>query len=389
MRITRIAPVILGYRKADPPMMRSFALVRVETDSGLVGWGEASTNWGHSYPTVFAAAVRDVCAPVLVGREPREVRSRLADLRTRMDGYLGWDGFTSQTIAAVELALWDILGRSLDTPVWQLLGGDGTSLPLYGTGTTMFDESAAWHAAYFDAGVAAGIGTVKVRLGRDIQADVDVVRAVRDRVGPGIRIGVDSYWFHDARTALTLAERLEPLGVVFFEEPLPQYQTAALTWLAERSPIPIAVGERVFSPRQFRELAQSGGSWIFQPDASICGGILATLEVAQIAADAGIPVYPHVGGPTAIGLAANLHAASAAGVPLVEYDLDPYQPLVDDLAPGLGFTAIRDGRLAPPVGPGLGVDVPDDIESRYPYLPGETYTDVFPDHERGTVGAAR
>ena len=66
MRITRVAPVTLGYRKADPPMMRSFALVRIETDTGLVGWGEASTNWGHSYPTVFAAAIRDVCAPVLV-----------------------------------------------------------------------------------------------------------------------------------------------------------------------------------------------------------------------------------------------------------------------------------------------------------------------------------
>ena len=389
MRITRVAPVTLGYRKTDPPMMRSFALVRVETDTGLVGWGEASTNWGHSYPTVFAAAIRDVVAPILVGREPREVRSRLADLRTRMDGYLGWDGFTSQTIAAVELALWDILGRSLDTPVWRLLGGSPDAIPLYGTGTTMFDESAAWHASYFDAGIRAGIGTVKVRLGRDLEADVDVVQAVRDRVGPGIRIGVDSYWFHDARTALTLAERLAPLGVVFFEEPLPQYQTAALTWLAERSPIPIAIGERVFSPRQFAELARSGGSWIFQPDASICGGILASLEVAQIAADAGIPVYPHVGGPTAIGLAANLHAAAAARVPLIEYDLDPHQPLVDDLAPELGLAAIRDGRLAPPAGPGLGVDVPDDIESRYPYRPGETYTDVFPEHERGTVGATR
>ena len=143
MRITRVAPVTLGSRKADPPMMRSFALVRIETDTGLVGWGEASTNWGHSYPTVFAAAIRDVCAPILVGREPREVRSRLADLRTRMDGYLGWDGLTSQTIAAVELALWDILGRSLDAPVWQLLGGSPDPMPLYGTGTTMFDESAA------------------------------------------------------------------------------------------------------------------------------------------------------------------------------------------------------------------------------------------------------
>lgn len=389
MRITRVAPVLLGYRKADPPMMRSFALVRVETDSGLVGWGEASTNWGHSYPTVFAAAIRDVCAPVLVGREPREVRSRLADLRNRMDGYLGWDGLTSQTIAAIELALWDILGRSLDAPVWQLLGADGGPLPLYGTGTTMFEQSADWHAQYFDAAVAAGIGTVKVRLGRDPDEDLAIVRAVRARVPAETQIGVDSYWFHDARSALDLAERLEPLGVPFFEEPIPQYETAALAWLAERSPIPIAVGERVFSPRQFGDLAGAGTGWVFQPDASICGGLLASLEVAAMAAAAGISVYPHVGGPTAVGLAANLHWASAARVPLFEYDLDPHQPLVDSIAPGLGFDAIRDGRLSPPAGPGLGVDVPDDIESRFPYAPGETYTDLFPHHERGTAGVTR
>lgn len=389
MRITRVAPVSLGYRKADPPMMRSFALVRIETDTGLVGWGEASTNWGHSYPTVFAAAIRDVCAPVLVGREPREVRSRLADLRTRMDGYLGWEGLTPQVIGAVELALWDILGRSLDTPVWRLLGGDGGALPLYGTGTTMFEASASWHAAYFDAAVAAGFGAVKVRLGRDEDADVDVVRTVRERVGPAMRLGVDSYWFHDAPAALSLAHRLEPLGVRFFEEPVPQHQTAALGWLAERSPIPIAVGERVSTPGRFRELLRHPGAWILQPDASICGGLLAALEVASLAADAGTPLYPHVGGPTAVGLAANLHWASAAGAALVEYDLDPHQPLVDELSPELGFGAIRDGRLAPPTGPGLGVEVPDDIESRFPYRPGDTYPDVFPDHERGTAGAPR
>src|SRR5690606_9270659 len=100
MKISAVTPVTLGYRKSDPPMSRSFALVRIDTDSGITGWGEASTNWGHSYPTVFAAAVTDICASVLVGQEPRAIRARLADLHTRMDGYLGWDGFTSQTIGA-------------------------------------------------------------------------------------------------------------------------------------------------------------------------------------------------------------------------------------------------------------------------------------------------
>ena len=388
MKITAVTPIVLGYHKSDPPMSRSFALVRIDTDAGITGWGEASTNWGHSYPMVFASAVSEICASALVGEDPRAIRARLADLHTRMDGYLGWEGMTSQTIGAVELALWDILGRSLDVPLWQLLGGDGHELALYGTGTTMFDATASWHAQYFDQAVGAGFDAVKVRLGRTQELDLEVVRQVRERVGESVRIGVDSYWFHNAHSALALSQRLAELDVFFFEEPLPQYRTAELAWLADRSPIPIAVGERVYSPRQFADLAHTRAAGIFQPDASICGGILASLEIADIAAQAGIPLYPHVGGPTAIGLAANLHWASAASVPLIEYDIDPYQPLVDELSPALSLGAVVGGRLAPPSGPGLGVDVPDDIEERFPYQPGRTYTDVFPRHERGTGGAS-
>ena len=388
MKIISVEPVLLGYRKSDPPMSRSFALVKVVTDDGLIGWGEASTNWGHSYPTVFAATVSDVCAPALLGADPADVRGRVADLHVRLDGYLGWEGVTSQTIGAIEMALWDVLGKALDAPVHQLLGAGARDIGLYGTGTTMFEADAAFHARYFDPALAAGFGTVKVRLGRSLEDDLAVVRAVREHVGPGVALGVDSYWFHDARTALRLAERLTEFGVVFFEEPIPQYRTTDLTWLARRSPIPIAVGERVYSPWRFQELAAAEAANVFQPDAQICGGLLACLEIASTAEKYGIQVLPHVGGPTAIGLAANLHWVAAAGLPTMEYDIDPYQPLVDDLAPELSLSAIRGGSLRPPPGPGLGVRVPDDIAERYPYLPGDTYTDVFPDHERGVSGSA-
>ena len=100
MRIVRVEPVLLGYPKSDPPMRRSFALVRITAANGLTGWGEASTNWGHSYPTVFATAVRDVCAGILIGHEARDVRGRVADLRTHLDGYLGRDGLTGQLVGA-------------------------------------------------------------------------------------------------------------------------------------------------------------------------------------------------------------------------------------------------------------------------------------------------
>ena len=123
MKIRAVDPLVLGYRKSDPPMARNFAVVRIETDQGIVGWGEASTNWGHSYPTVFAAAVQDVCAASLLGTDPTDIRCRLAQLHVLLDGYLGWEGLTSQVIGALEIACWDILGQAAGMPVWQVLGG--------------------------------------------------------------------------------------------------------------------------------------------------------------------------------------------------------------------------------------------------------------------------
>lgn len=384
MKITAIDPIELGYRKTDPPMARSFAVVRVETDAGIVGWGEASTNWGHSYPTVFSAAVRDVCAGPLLGTDPTDVRGRLSQLHVLLDGYLGWDGLTSQVIGALEIACWDILGQAVERPVHQLLGASNRELLLYGTGTTMFDEDASYHAHYFDQALERGFTGFKVRLGRSVADDVATVAAVRDHVGPDATIGVDSYWFHDARTALRLAKELEPLGVSFFEEPLPQMDLDGLRWLNDRSPFPVAVGERVYSIYHFDQVARAGAAGVFQPDVCISGGILSCMEIAALADRHGIAVYPHIGGPTIIGMAANLHWAVAADVPLMEYDIDPYQPLVDEVGgPGIGLNDINGGVIAAPDGPGLGVSLPDDVATRFPYVAGDTYAEVFPEHEKG------
>jgi L-alanine-DL-glutamate epimerase-like enolase superfamily enzyme len=389
LKIESVRAVLAGYRKADPEMQRSFALVRIDTDDGTVGWGEGSTNWGHSYPTVFRAVIDDVCARHLVGRDPVAIRDRVADLQVALDGYLGWEGLTSQAIGAIEIALWDVLGKSLDAPVHRLLGAVARPIPLYGTGTTMFDATAEWHAHYFDQCVALGFAGVKVRLGRRLEDDVEVVRTVRDHVGPDRLIGVDSYWFHDVDTATELARRIAPFGIHFFEEPLPQYQVEALERLQRDSPIRVAVGERVYSPRAYADLARRDAARVFEPDATLCGGILACLQVADLAARHSIEVIPHVGGPTAVGLAANLHWATAARVRICEYDIDPHQPMITDIGhnPRLALTDLAGGTITAPAGPGLGVDVDERLLAAHPYVEGDTYAELFPEHESGRSAA--
>ena len=246
-------------------------------------------------------------------------------------------------------------------------------------------ESAEWHARYFDAALARGIRGVKVRLGKDPEADLALVRTVRDHVGPDVLLMADAYWGYSPDEALDLAFRLAEFDVFFFEEPSPQYDLAGLERLCARSPVRIAAGERIYSPSHYRTVAERRAAHVFEPDASICGGILACLEVAAIARAHGIKVVPHVGGPTPVGMAANLHWAAADGCSLIEYDIDPQQPLRDELARGgaLGFDSIEDGRLRVPTGPGLGIEVDEEMFESFPYRPGETYAEVFPEHETG------
>lgn len=391
MKIIDIRTILLSHPKTQPPMVRSYAVVRVETDAGIIGYGEASSNYGHSYPTVIRAIVEDVLARNLAGRDPLDIRARLQQMHVLLDGYLGWDGVSAQAIGAVEIALWDILGKHAGQPIARLLGSSTTAIAAYSTGTTMFEATPDWYAHYFDAALARGIRGVKVRLGTDPDASVARVEAVRRHVGEDVFVAVDAYWGYAPDDALELARRLAPIRIQFFEEPSPQYQMSGLRRLCARSPIPIAVGERVYSPAQFQMIAELKATQVFEPDACICGGILACLDVAAIARAHDMPVIPHLGSPTAVGLAANLHWAAAAGCALVEYDIYPDLPLRDELVrdPIFALDRVAQGMLPVPQGPGLGIAIDESVFARFPYRVGGTYAEVFPDHETARSRVAR
>lgn len=384
MKITAVETILLSHPKEFPPMTRSYAVVRVRTDARLVGYGEASSNYGHSYPTVVRAVVDDVLARSLVGKDPLAIAERAAEMRTLLDGYLGWDGLSSQAIGAVEIALWDILGRSRDRPIAELLGGRTRAMRLYATGTTMFDATPDWYAHYFDEALARGFRGVKVRLGDNADAAVERVAAVRAHVGSDRMVAVDAYWGYAPEDALALAHRLAPFDIAFFEEPSPQYMIDGLATLAREAPMKIAVGERVYTPSHYEQVARARAAHIFEPDACISGGLSACMEIAGIAERHGIDVIPHLGSPTAIGLAANLHWASAAGCELVEYDIYPDLPARDRILPEPLFDLARitNGVIRAPDGAGLGIDVDEDAFADLAYRSGGSFAEVFRDHEK-------
>ena len=387
MKITGITAISLGYTKVDPEMYRSFALVKIDTDAGHVGWGEASSSYGHSYPTVVQTIVDDVLADMLLGKNPLAIRARLAEMHLWLDGYLGWDGVSAQVIGAIEIALWDIFGKEHDVSIAAILGAGLDSLPLYATGTTSFDVDLGWHETYFDDILDAGIKGIKVRLGNDPDRDLELIARTRQVIGDDCKLMADGYWTYTLREAIRLAQKMEPYNVNFYEEPIPQYMLGGLAELRAASPIRIAVGERVFSLAGFRDVIHHRAADVLQPDPTVCGGILASMEVAALAKAHDLAVVPHVGGLTAVGVAAGLHLAAAIEPELLEYDPDPYQPLRDDLLvdPIFGMGRVENGHMAVPTGPGLGITIDESILEAYPYERGTLYQEVYPEHGAGRL----
>ena len=387
MKITRIKAISAGYMKVDPEMHRGFSLVKIDTDAGHVGWGEASSSYGHSYPTVVETIVDDVLADVLVGKNPLAIRARLADMHLWLDGYLGWDGISAQVIGAIEIALWDIFGKEHGVSIAALLGAGVDSLPLYATGTTSFDADLGWHETYFDDVLAVGIKAIKVRLGNDPDRDLELIARTRRAIGDDCLLMADGYWTYTLREAIRLARRMEPYNVSFYEEPIPQYMIEALAELRAESPVRIAVGERVFSLAGFTNVVHHRAADVLQPDPTVCGGILASMEVAALAKAHDLAVVPHIGGLTAVGFAAGLHLGAAIEPEVLEYDPDPYQPLRDELLadPIFGMDRVEDGRMAVPTGPGLGIEIDEAVLDAYPYERGRLYQELYPEHGAGRL----
>ncbi|MFC2030624.1 mandelate racemase/muconate lactonizing enzyme family protein [Chloroflexota bacterium] len=381
MRITEIRTISLSYDKKFPPIPRIMALVRIETDSGLVGYGEACTSYGHFYPKVMEAIVEDPISRAILGKDPLDIQSRLRDMKLYVHPWLGWDGIAAQVIGAVEIALWDILGKAKETPIAKLFGAHLDRVPLYSTGSTYPERGPAWHGMFFDRALELGFVGVKTRIANGVEADVRQIAGVREHVGPDIRLMADAYWTYSPSSAIKLAKQVSDYDLFWLEEAIPQYMVKGLARLTAESAVPIAVGERVYSLPGFELVIDYAAADILQPDACVCGGIMEAMEVNALAKANDLRVYPHIGGLSAVGMAANLHLAAIIGSDMLEYDFSPHQPLRDELLhePLFDLDHLVDGCLKVPDEPGLGIQIDESVFDKYPFKPGlKIYPDIYP-----------
>ena len=263
--------------------------------------------------------VEEVFAPLLIGQAVGAVEPLAERLRLHTRRRLGEGWIAAHARSAVELALWDVLGQSAGRSVSALLGRVRDEVEVYASSVFLEEGPASFHLELLDPLLAQGVTKVKVRVGPEWRSDLEILASLRASLDPGVELMVDGSEIFTLPTAVEVARRLHELGVMWFEEPLPQGAHAGIEALAAASPVPIAYGEHLFGVDEAIDAMRRGQLQVLQPDASTCGGLTAARAMAAAAAGFGARVVPHVcAGP--VSLAANLHlAATVPAIRLVEY----------------------------------------------------------------------
>jgi D-galactarolactone cycloisomerase len=332
--------------------------VRVESE-GLCGWGEC---WGPIAGN--REIIERVIAPWLRGRDPAHPESIHDDLVTLLRGkyhsHIPWGAG-----AGIDVALWDLLGKREGKPISALLGGGRReSVRAYATGgfwprVETFETVRESVVAEARAHVDRGFGALKTKIGLHRhfgwgwQRDIELVRAIRDAVGPEVRLMADANHAYDVATARQVGRALADLDLVFFEEPIPPETIEGYTRLQRDVEVPIAAGE-CWSPEQFDRAIETGAVGYVQPDVTSTGGLTPARRVLTAAQARSVQALPHVFG-SAVALAASLQLlATIRGHPMLEFDRTP-NPIREDLS----TTAIEnDGpEVSIPEGPGLGIEI--------------------------------
>jgi galactonate dehydratase len=366
MKITNVTPLILGTD------WRNLTFVKVETDEGLIGVGEARVlNRTDAVLGYLAEAV----PRYVLGHDPFAIE-RLVQQMFRAD--FGRAGELVMTgIALIEIACWDIVGQALNQPVYRLLGGAvRDSIKAYANGWYTVERTPEdFHAAALRA-VARGYRALKFdpfgagfyELERSEKNRViALVEAVRDAIGPDVEIMIEMHGRFNPTTAIEMTRELARFKPSWVEEPVPPENLAALKKASDAiAPlgIPVATGERLHTTYEYRELFELQAADIIQPDITHFGGLLNVKKLAAWAEAYYMLVAPHnVGGP--VSTAAALHlAACTPNFKIQEHFNDFAEAYVKDAAPGL--PEVLDGAFALPGGPGLGVKLNEDVIREHP-----------------------
>ena len=378
MKIIDVKTHVLSTPLAEPfafsmgwVKQRSTMIVELITDEGITGWGESLCH-GLQPPQIAAVIVNSALKSIVLGQDPFDV-DVLWEKMYNLTRPFGQKGAIPNAISAVDIALWDCIGRALGKPVHKLLGGAyRTAVRPYATGFYRIEGRGYPQAAVAEARehIEKGFTAMKLKIGFGVEEDIDYILAVREGVGPDVVLMLDANHAYNVSSARRILKAIEKANIHWFEEPISPEDIDGYRELKGLTATYIAAGENEFTKYGFREWICRRAVDVLQPDLCSAGGFTECKKILALAQAWHMMLVPHVWG-SGIGLAASLQFL--ATVPPSPLALKPIEPMLEydqsshPFRQDLIFKAItmQDGVVRVPDKPGIGVEVNLEILKQY------------------------
>jgi len=356
-----VAPLKEPWKIAGVVMSEMNAtVVKISTDTGIVGIGESLARLSSE---TTRSIIDNILKPILMGADPFDVEILWEQMFSRMRTRGHHKGFMIEAISGVDIALWDIMGKATNLPVYKLLGGKAREKIEVYASSLLFKGTDVLVKEALEL-VEEGYRGIKLKIGQGLKKDIENVRAIRNAIGEDINLMVDANSGFDAHSAIALGKELEQYHVFWLEEPVPPDDIHGYEKVTRAVNIPVAAGESEFTRYGFRDLITLGNVAIVQPDVARAGGISECKKIATLASVYNLPYCPHTGASGAVCVAASLHLSAAIPNFLLYEHMYPPNPLREDILKE-PLPEVKDGYIEVSDKPGLGIELDDGKIAQY------------------------
>ena len=358
--------VALGIGTA---VKRDAVVVKVTTDEGLTGWGEAHHGRAH---TTVAKLIETTLKQLITGMEVHNVVGVWEKMYRYQLASHGMGAGACLAISGIDMALLDIRGKALNVPLYRLLGGTHKAIPAYAGGVSLGYQEPALLVEEARRSIAQGYKAIKLRVGDSPKSDIERVKAVRKEFGDRLVILTDANIGCSLEDVRLLMPALDELNIGWLEEPFPAHDYRSYREARGFGSTPLAAGENHYTRFEFDRVIEDGVITILQPDLSKSGGITECLRIAAMASASKLPIHPH-SSMTGLNHAASIHFLAAIGNGgYFEGDVSKSNLFRDELVENPGKID-KDGNVWPLEKPGLGLEVNEEFLAKHPPIEGPGY----------------
>jgi D-galactarolactone cycloisomerase len=349
---------------------RDSVLVRVETDDGVIGWGEA--HHGRA-PGAIARLIDSTMKELIINHDALDINGVWSKVYKMQISSHGMGAASVLALSGIDLALWDIRSQVMQQPLYRLLGGAPRKIKAYAGGIALGWQDPNSLADEALGHIANGYRALKLRVGDTAEKDIARVRAVRKAVGPEIDLLVDANTNYTLQDVRKVMPSFDEAGVTWLEEPFPPQDRKAYGLARTLGRVPFAAGENHYTRYEFATLLDDGDVQFIQPDLSKTGGVTESLRIAAMASAYKLTVNPHTSA-TAINMGNTIHFLSAIDNPgYFEGDVTSLNPFRDEMMDKPAYQLDKDGCVSPYGGIGIGMKVNLDFIKEHPLIDGPCY----------------